>query len=98
MNKPSPSAATSIPLETLQAFGLAGKVQQELQRQRWLAALPEARDPVPEAELAQRVQAYLADPGASGSIGRSAMDRAGGSGPGPWAGALPLALGGELFG
>ena len=51
MNQPSPSAATSIPLETLQAFGLAGKVQQEFQRQRWLSALPEARDPLPEAEL-----------------------------------------------
>ena len=66
MNKPPPSAATSIPLETLQAFGLAGKVQQELQRQRWLSALPEARDPVPEAELGQLVQAYLADMGLQG--------------------------------
>ena len=66
MNKPPPSAATSIPLETLQAFGLVGKVQQELQRQLWLSALPEARDPVPEAELGQLVQAYLADMGLQG--------------------------------
>jgi hypothetical protein len=51
MNQRSPSAATAIPLETLQAFGLAGKVQQEFQRQRWLSALPEARDPLPETAL-----------------------------------------------
>jgi len=66
MNKPSPSAASSIPLETLQAFGLAGKVQQELQRQRWLSALPEAPDPLSELELGRQVQAYLADLGLQG--------------------------------
>ena len=33
------------------ACQLAGKVQQEFQRQRWLSALPEARDPLPETAL-----------------------------------------------
>jgi len=59
-------AETSIPLETLQAFGLAGKVQQEHQRQRWLSALPEEQDPLPELELGRQVQAYLADLGLQG--------------------------------
>jgi hypothetical protein len=66
VNNSFAAAATSIPLETLQAFGLAGKVQQEHQRQRWLSALPEEQDPLPELELGRQVQAYLADLGLQG--------------------------------
>lgn len=60
MSDPSPPAA-AVPLNTLQALGLAGRVQLELQRQRLLAALPAASEPVGKAELALQVQALLAD-------------------------------------
>lgn len=55
--------STSIPLETLQSLGLLGRVQLELQRQRWLASLAEDQDQVPEAELSLQVQTYLSDLG-----------------------------------
>lgn len=63
MNELPHPPGTSIALETLQALGLAGKVQQELQRQRWLAAVPGAQEPVAESELNLQVQTYLLDLG-----------------------------------
>lgn len=60
MSDPSPPAA-AIPINTLQALGLAGRVQLELQRQRLLAALPAAAEPIGKAELALQVQSMLAD-------------------------------------
>lgn len=65
MSDPALPAGAAIPLDTLQALGLAGRVQLELRRQRWLAALPEAQQPLAEAELSLQVQAYLSDLGLS---------------------------------
>jgi hypothetical protein len=56
-----------LSLETLQALGLAGRVQQELQRQRWLVQLPGLEHPPSEAELSQQVQGYLGDLGLQGT-------------------------------
>jgi len=64
MGDPS-QAAAAIPVDTLQALGLAGRVQLELLRQHWLATLAAAKAPIDEAELSLQVQSYLADQGLS---------------------------------
>jgi parvulin-like peptidyl-prolyl isomerase len=50
-------------MELLQALGLAGRVQLELKRQRWLADVVGSVESLSEAELAAQVQVYLADLG-----------------------------------
>lgn len=65
-DQPLVPAAAAIPVETLQSLGLAGRVQLELQRQRWLEALPQAASSLPDdSQLSALVQAYLADLGMS---------------------------------
>jgi hypothetical protein len=53
-------------MELLQALGLAGRVQLELQRQRWLANVAGIDDPPMDTELSLQIQGFLADLGLDG--------------------------------
>lgn len=56
-----------LTVEVLQRLGLAGRIQLELKRERWIAASPELGPPSSEALLDQVIQDYLADLGLKGA-------------------------------